>query len=506
MTNTETVPSASNRVVIGGRYEVFLDQPLGSGGLARVYRGRDMRARREVAIKTLRDEFQHDPESRRRFRQEARMMAFASHPGLVTIYDLLEQPHDSWIVMELVPGQNLKQVIEREGSVSPPAVVRILEQVASALGHLHERAIVHLDIKPQNLIRNADGSIKLIDFGLAQSMAPRQDTVGGSAFGTAAYLAPEQGSGEAVDQRTDVYALGCVAYELLTGRPPFDVPEGPDQKRLLIEEHLESEPVPPSRARPDLELPDWVDDVVGRALEKDPRHRYPTVVDFAEAARDGLERGAGVESYHTLVLPSPTRTEPRIRWSRPDRSHPPVISPDRQPVEPLERGPSVARRLWKRGGKVARHTRSFRGTIWRLAMIFALGNLILGSVILVRGGPESLVERFLSVVPGATTEVSVDSLNLRTGPGAENAVIVVLSVGEDVEVTGLSETDEQGRWWPVNVDLDGTSYEGWVWSEGLQPNEWTGRMSFMQGIVEGGQDIRDGVADGIDTVTGLWPM
>ncbi len=506
MTDTETAPSASKKVVVGGRYEVFLDQPLGSGGLARVYRGGDLRARREVAVKTLRVEFQADPESRRRFRQEARMMAFASHPGLATIYDLLEQPHDSWIVMELVPGLNLKQVVEREGPIPPPTVVRILEQVAAALEHLHERAIVHLDIKPQNLIRNADGSIKIIDFGLAQSMAPRQDTVGGSAFGTAAYLSPEQGSGEAVDQRTDIYSLGCVVYELLTGRPPFDVPEGPDQKRMLIEQHLESEPTPPSLMRPDLMLPAWVDDVVGRALEKDPRDRYASAQDFARAARDGLEQDANPDANETLALPKRTSPEPRIRWNRPARKSPVADSPDRVFEEPDPVGPSMARRLWGGGGRAARRTRPIRGTIWRLAMIFAIGNLILGSVLLAREGPESLVQRFLSVVPGATTQVSVDSLNVRSGPGAGNPVIAVLSFDDEVEVTGLSESDEQGRWWPVNVEQAGTNYEGWVWAGGLQPNEWTGRMSFMQGIVERGQDVRDGIGDWVDTVQELWPF
>ncbi len=506
MTETGTRPTATNKVVIGGRYEVFLDQPLGTGGLARVYRGRDLRARREVAIKTLRKEFQADPESRRRFRQEARMMAFASHPGLVTIYDLLEQSNDSWIVMEMVPGLNLKQVVERDGPIAPPNVVRILEQVASALDHLHQRAIVHLDIKPQNLIRTNDGSIKLIDFGLAQSVAPRQDTIGGSSFGTAAYLSPEQGSGAAVDQRTDVYALGCVAYELLTGRPPFDVPDGPDQKRLLIDKHLESEPEPPSRVRPDLELPAWADDVVGRALEKSPRHRYASVKDFAQAARDGLERDADPAGNDTLALPARMRSEPRIRWSRPPPVQPPAVAADRSAAEPNEAGPSLVRRAWNQGGKVARRTRPLGRTIWRLALVFAVANLILGTVILVRDGPETLVQRFLSVVPGTTTEVSVDSLNVRTGPGAGNPVMTVLSLGDDVEVTGLSETDEQGRWWPVTVEQDGTTSEGWVWDEGLQPNEWTGRMSFMQGIVEGAQDGRDGIQDGIETVQNLWPF
>jgi serine/threonine protein kinase len=503
MTDIGTRPT-TNQVVIGGRYEIFLDQPLGAGGLARVYRGRDLRARREVAIKTLREEYRADPESRRRFRQEARMMAFASHPGLVTIYDLIEQSNDSWIVMELVPGQNLKQVVEHEGPLALPEVVRIIEEVAASLAHLHGRSIVHLDIKPQNLIRTGSTAIKLIDFGLAQSMAPRQDTIGGAAFGTAAYLAPEQARGDAVDGRTDIYSLGCVVHELLTGHPPFDIPEGPEQKHQLLVEHLESEPDPPSAVRPDLDLPAWVDDVIGRALEKEPGHRYATVLDFAAAARNGLEEASRPAWDTTQAIPRLPPAEPRIRWQRraPVYRH----TQDAAREQPVLSGPSVARRLWSRGGRIARYSRPMHRTIWRLALIFAIGNLILGSVMLVRDGPESLVQRFLSVVPGTTTEVSVDSLNLRSGPGAENPVLTVLAFGDDVEVTGLSESDEQGRWWPVQVQQEGASIEGWVWAEGLQPNEWTGRMSFMQEIVEGVQDTRDGVGDGIDSVQELWPF
>jgi serine/threonine-protein kinase len=508
MTETETRSPTSNTIVIGGRYEVYQDQQLGAGGLARVYRGRDLRSRRTVAIKTLREEFRADPESRRRFRQEARMMAFATHPGLVTIYDLLEQPDESWIVMEMVPGRNLKQIVEQDGPLPPPEVVRILEQVADALDHLHHRRIVHLDIKPQNLILTSEGSIKLIDFGLAQSVAPRQDTIGGSTFGTAAYLSPEQGSGSAVDQRTDVYSLGCVVYELLTGRPPFEAPDGPDQKRVLITNHLESEPVPPSEIRPELGLPVWADDVVSRALEKDPAHRYATVKEFSQAARNGLEREANRDLSPTLALPETRPREPRIRWSRPGRA---AAARDEEiddefDEEHFDSGPSAGRRAWMLGGRAARRTRPLHKTMWRLVMIFAIGNLLLGTVLLVRGGPESLVQRFLAVVPGTTTEVAVDSLNLRSGPGAEHDVLTVLSFGDSVEVTGLSETDVQGRWWPVTTEQDGVAYEGWVWAEGLQPNEWTGRMSFMQGVVERVQGVRDGIGNGFDTVTGWWPF
>ncbi len=496
--------SAPGKQTIDGRYEVYLDQPLGAGGLARVFRGLDLRSRRDVAIKTLREEFQADPESRRRFRQEARMMAFAAHPGLVTIYDLLEQSNESWIVMELVPGRNLKQVVAEDGPLSPIEMVPILDKVADALSHLHDRKIVHLDIKPQNLILADDGSIKLIDFGLAQSVAPRQDTIGGTAFGTAAYLSPEQGSGAAVDQRTDVYALGCVMFELLTGRPPFEAPEGQDQKRLLIADHLETDPMPPSKVRPDLGLPVWVDDVIGRALEKYPEHRYATVRDFADAALAGLDRESGMGDESTQVLPDNRRHVPRITWTR----GPKRAQPDEEAVDFFDEdedddpGPSIGRRAWIEGGKVARRSRPLHRTIWRLAMIFAIGNLLLATVLLAREGPESLVQRFLSVVPGTTTEVSVDSLNLRNGPGAEFDVLTLLTLGAEVDVTGLSESNDQGRWWPVKVEQDGTTYEGWVWADGLQANEWTGRMSFMQNIVDRVQGVRESVGNGFDTVTG----
>jgi len=506
MTDTGQTNTA-NKIVIAGRFEVFLDEELGPGGIANVYRGRDLRSRQPVAVKTLRDIYRSDPEARRRFRQEARMMAFASHPGLVTFHELIERANESWIVMELVSGRNLKQLVELNGPQPVDRVVEILDKVAAPLVHLHRHKIVHLDIKPQNIILTGDGSVKVIDFGLAQSFAPRQDTIGGSTFGTAAYLSPEQARGAAVDQRTDVYSLGCVAYELFTGRPPFDAAEGPEQKSQLIDDHINREPDPPSRARPD--LPFWVDDVVGRALEKAPDHRYSTVRDFADAAIAGLGGERDRSANRTELLPDKRgQASPRLSFRR--RRQPAAavdeVPGDSDDAVPVEEGPGVARRLWWAGGRIARRNRPMGRTLWRLAMYFAIANLLLGTVLLVRGGPESLVERFLSVVPGTETTVSVDSLNLRSGPGAGYPVIALLEFGQEVSVTGLSETDDQGRWWPVETEIDGTTYTGWVWDGGLQPNAWTGRMSFMQGVVENVQSVRTSIGNGIDWMTGLWPL
>lgn len=504
---------SASRTIVAGRYEVDLGHPLGTGGMATVFRGRDLRARRTVAIKTLRPEYQSDPDSRRRFRQEARLMAFVSHPNLVTVYDLHEEPSGSWVVMEYVPGDNLKKLIERHGPLPPEEVLPLLEQVAGALGHLHGRNLVHLDIKPQNLIVMPDGTIKLIDFGLAQPAGPRQEMVGGTAFGTVAYLAPEQASGDPVDAATDVYALGCVVYELLTGQPPFQAPEGAEHKRELIRAHLESLPIAPSAVRPELRLPSWVDDVVGWALAKSRRDRYHDVATFARMFRLGIEGEVLPDSQRTSALPVSVpqqtqatwrtrriafRRKPRREWNGETeiQVNDPVPGPRERPI----------RAVWQFGGRAARRTRPVRRGLWRLVMIFALGNALVGIVLMARDGPASLVERFLSVAPGTTTEVTVDRLNLRTGPGVEYDVVDVLREGDDVAVTGLSESSAGERWWPVRVDAEDGPVQGWVWDGGLQPSEWTGRLSWMQGVVERGQDIEERARDFLDDVRSIGPF
>lgn len=503
--------SNASRSVVAGRYELNLDEPLGTGGMSTVYKGRDLRARRDVAIKTLRPEYQADPDSRRRFRQEARMMAFVSHPNLVSIYDLHEETAGSWVIMEFVPGRNLKRIVEESGPLPLEQVLDILEQVADALGHLHGRKLVHLDVKPQNLILMPDGVVKLIDFGLAQPAGPRQEMIGGAAFGTVAYLAPEQASGEPVNAATDVYALGCVVYELLTGQPPFSVAAGPHHKRDLIRAHLELLPVAPSVLRPDLHIPSWVDDVIGWSLAKSKDERFHDAPTFAAMFRSGLEGDplpdAQVTSLLTDVAERPTRTYPATSQQR---RRPDVEGDDerRHPADrvPESDEPSVASRLYRLGGRAARRTRPLHLTLWKVVLVFALGNLLLALVLLSRDGPSALVERFLAVAPGTTTEVSVNDLNLRTGPGSGFDVIDVLPEGTEVRVTGLSETNEEGQWWPIEREGGGSVQQGWVWAEGLRGNEWTGRLSWMQGAADKGSSIRNRLGDGIDKVTDLWPF
>lgn len=506
---------SASRTIVAGRYEVDLGTPLGTGGMATVYRGKDLRARRTVAIKTLRPEYQSDPASRRRFRQEARLMAFVSHPNLVTVYDLHEEASGSWVVMEYVAGENLKRLIERRGPLSPEEVLPLLDQIAGALSHLHKRNVVHLDIKPQNLLLTPSGNVKLIDFGLAQPAGPRQEMVGGTAFGTVAYLAPEQASGEPVDAATDVYALGCVVYELLTGQPPFRAPEGADHTRQLIRAHLEQLPIAPSAVRPELGLPTWVDDVVGWALAKSRQDRYHDVATFARMFRLGIEGETLPDSQRTSVLPPPVPPPGQATWRtrriafRP-KSAPTNSGPGSDEHDDNEEtaGSSLPpmRRAWQLGGRAARRARPIRGMLWRLVLVFAIGNALLGLVLMAREGPATLVERFLSVAPGASTEVVIDELNLRAGPGVDSDVISVLEAGAQVDVTGLSEQVDGERWWPVEAETEDGVTRGWVWEEGLRPNAWTGRLSWMQGVVDRTQRLGDSLQEFFDGLRSIGPL
>ena len=255
------------RTTIAGRYELDLIAPIATGSISLVYRGQDLRTRRDVAIKTLRLEYRHDPETRARFRREARLLAFLAHPNVVRVYDFVEDRGVSWVVLEYLAGRDLRQIVADHGPLAPVDVVPLLDQAAAALAHLHDRGLVHLDVSVRNLLLTDDGTLKLIDFGVAQPVGTPRELITGSA---AACLAPEQAAGEPVATATDVYALGCVVYELVTGQPPF-AGAGPNGgTHDAIRARLASPPPPPSRVNAALALPAWVNDAILWALAPDP--------------------------------------------------------------------------------------------------------------------------------------------------------------------------------------------------------------------------------------------
>ncbi|WP_344897049.1 Stk1 family PASTA domain-containing Ser/Thr kinase [Nonomuraea antimicrobica] len=258
--------------LLGGRYE--LDGVVGRGGMAEVYRARDIRLDRIVAIKTLRSDLARDHTFQARFRREAQSAASLNHPAVVAVYDTGEDGTEGtpvpYIVMEYVDGRTLRDLLRQDRRLLPERAVELVDGILRALDYSHRGGIVHRDIKPANVMITRAGDVKVMDFGIARAMADSAATMTQTAqvIGTAQYLSPEQARGERVDARSDIYSTGCLLYELLTGQPPFTG----DSPVAIAYQHVREEPIPPSQIDP--EIPPWADAIVLKAMAKDPGQRY----------------------------------------------------------------------------------------------------------------------------------------------------------------------------------------------------------------------------------------
>jgi eukaryotic-like serine/threonine-protein kinase len=274
---------------LGGRYELL--EPIGIGGMAVVWRGRDVRLRRDVAIKILRPELAADRDLVARFEREARHAGHIAHPNIVAVFDVGQDGPDYYIVMELVDGPSLARVLAAEGVLDPRRAVGIAIEAADALHAAHERGIVHRDVKPGNLLVDRGERVRLADFGIARALASAAVTVPGTVLGSVPYLSPEQARGEEATAASDQFSLGVVLFEMLTGQHPWtgDTPGAVATARL----HRP----PPAASEVGRNIPRELDEVVGRALRLEPSQRYPGVGAFADALRTwagaaGHPRGA----------------------------------------------------------------------------------------------------------------------------------------------------------------------------------------------------------------------
>jgi beta-lactam-binding protein with PASTA domain/predicted Ser/Thr protein kinase len=290
--------------LLGGRYQVA--ELLGFGGMAEVHRGRDTRLGRDVAIKTLRHDLARDATFQLRFRREAQNAASLNHPAIVAVYDTGEEHAPTgeelpYIVMEYVNGRTLKEVLAIENRIQQRRALEIVADICSALDFSHRHSIIHRDIKPGNVMLTQTGQVKVMDFGIARALASGASTMTqtSAVIGTAQYLSPEQARGEAVDARSDVYATGCVIFELITGHPPF-VGDNPVS---VAYQHVREEPRAPSESNPDI-TPD-VDAVVLKALAKNPANRYQSA---GEMRADLLRAAAGRPVSAPPVMTEAERT------------------------------------------------------------------------------------------------------------------------------------------------------------------------------------------------------
>ncbi len=414
------------RTTIGGRYAIDLDAPLGSGGMCLVYRGQDLRTRRDIAVKTLRLEYRRDPETRARFRREARLIAFLAHPNVIRVIDFVDDRGTSWVVLEHVPGRALNELLKENGALPLATVAHILDQAAAALGHLHARGLVHLDVKPQNLLLTPGGDLKLIDFGLAQPVGGPQQAINGRTFGTIGYLAPEQLRGESVDATADVYALGGVIYEALTGAPPYPPPASGEITNSVIRSRLTQMPVPPSLANPAVPLPAWVDDVVLWALAPEPRARYGSAAAFARIFRAGLDGDGLPAEPPARAGPTPAEVIP-IRDSgreHPDPLAPPSAAAVNVPAH-FGRAPERGFGALRREGSLGRRSVMPRRLLWWAVLGLVFINLMLALLLLTtQGRLPGVYDPGLIVFPGGMIPYLGETPTVRA-PRAEIHLIAI---------------------------------------------------------------------------------
>ncbi len=315
---------------LAGRYE--LDEIIGRGGMGVVHRARDRILDRTVAVKVLPALFAENPTLVERFEREARAAARLSHPNIVSVYDSGRDGTERYFVMEYVPGKSLAELLRERGRLEVGRAVEIATQIAHALAAAHAAGIVHRDIKPGNVMVLPTGEAKVLDFGIARATADVALTNTAMVLGSAPYIAPEVALGRAADHRSDIYSLGCVLYEMLTGRPPFigDLPA------VVMTQHTNAEPQPPRELAP--EIPLGLDALVLQMLAKNPADRPQQAAELPSLLRSSLAPPTGP----TQVVPSPVPTAATEIQPSP-AGHPTEPAGPRAPAEPPRPAPVTRR-------------------------------------------------------------------------------------------------------------------------------------------------------------------
>ncbi|MDU2240758.1 MAG: Stk1 family PASTA domain-containing Ser/Thr kinase, partial [Paenibacillus sp.] len=313
---------------LGGRYQII--ERIGGGGMALVYKAQDLLLNRYVAIKVLRQQFVNDEEFIRRFRREAQSAASLSHPNIVSVYDVGQEDEVHYIVMEYVEGQNLNEIIKERAPLQVDEAVRIASQIADALDHAHHNQIIHRDIKPHNILIGRNGRVKVTDFGIARAVTSATITQTGSVVGSVHYFSPEHAKGVATGEKSDLYSLGIVLYQMLTGRLPF-LGESPISVAL---KHLQEQFDEPRVVNP--MIPQSVENIILKSMRKNPGERYQSA---KEMLRD----------LETCLLPE-RRTESKLAFIEDHDEDSTRIIPA---IRPQSQGsPAGASKLSRDGGAV----------------------------------------------------------------------------------------------------------------------------------------------------------
>lgn len=290
---------------LDGRY--LIESLIGVGGMANVYKGRDIRTGNEIAVKVLKEEFLGNEELVRRFKNESKAISILDHPNIVKVYDVSVTDQLQYIVMEYIDGITLKEYLkQRGGALTWKEVVHFATQVLSALEHAHSKGIVHRDVKPQNIMLQADGSIKMMDFGIARFSRAQSQTISDKAIGSVHYISPEQAKGDHTDARTDIYSVGVMLYEMLSGKLPFD---GTGTVSIAIMQ-ISEKPKPLAEVAPN--VPEGLRQITEKAMEKDPAARYQSAAEMLAAIKAFKQNPSIRFEYEYNTQDSPSKTINRV--------------------------------------------------------------------------------------------------------------------------------------------------------------------------------------------------
>jgi serine/threonine protein kinase len=325
------VSSAREPRTLAGRYR--LEEVIGRGGMSTVYRGTDTSLDRVVAVKVALDPLvEESPIYLARFTQEAKSAAAIGNPGVVTVYDAGADGPTRFIVMEFVPGKSLADILKEERPLEPARAADIAAQVADALAAAHAAGIIHRDIKPGNIMVEPNGSVKVLDFGIARAVDGGSLTQTATVLGTSAYMSPEQALGQPVDARTDIYSLGCVLYEMLTGEPPFVA----DVAAAVMHQHVRVAPKPAIERNPN--IPPSLNDLVMQMLAKSPKDRPQTAAEVRDRLRQAIANPGGGDALTTLAMAAalPTAATVPIEAAPPPTLAPSPVRQTPTPPRPRE--------------------------------------------------------------------------------------------------------------------------------------------------------------------------